>query len=185
MTEIANNNKITVKYILVTGLAVLFSWVLHEFAHWTAGNMLGYEMVMSLNKNTPVNGFFKSDKHYQLISAAGPFITLLQAFLVFFLMKKQKTTLLYPFLFSCFYMRLFATVISFRHLNDEARISNSLAIGTFTLPIIVTAVLLLLVYKTSVNNKFTFRFNLITLGLVIFFSSIIIMADQFLHIRLL
>jgi hypothetical protein len=82
-------------------------------------------------------------------------------------------------------MRLFATVISFRHLNDEARISNSLAVGTFTLPISVTAVLLFLVYKTSVNHKFTFRFNLITLGLVIFFSSVIIMADQFLHIRLL
>jgi hypothetical protein len=185
MTGIVNNNRITGKYILVTGLAVLFSWLLHEFAHWTTGNMLGYKMAMSLNKTTPLSGFFKSDKHYQLISAAGPAITLVQAFLVFFLMKKQKTTLLYPFLFSCFYMRLFATVISFRHLNDEARISNSLTVGTFTLPIIVTAALLFLVYKTSINNKFTFRFNLITLGLIIFFSSVIIMADQFLHIRLL
>jgi hypothetical protein len=147
--------------------------------------MLGYKMVMSLNKTTHVNGGFKSDKHYQLISAAGPAVTILQAFLVFFLMKKQKTIFLYPFLFSCFYMRLFAAVISFRHLNDEARISNSLAIGTFTLPAIVTATLLFLVYKTSINNKFTVRFNLITLGMVIFFSSVLIMADQFLHIRLL
>jgi hypothetical protein len=179
------NNKITGKYIMIAALAVSFSWVLHEFAHWTAGNMLGYKMAMSLNKSFPVNGVLNSDKDYQLISAAGPVITLVQAFLVFFLMKKQKTNLLYPFLFTCFYMRLFAAVISFRHLNDEARISNSLAIGTFTLPIIVTTVLLYLVYKTSVNNNLTLRFNLLTLGLVILFSSIIIMADQFLNIRLL
>jgi hypothetical protein len=102
MTGILNNNKITGKYILVTGLAVLFSWLLHEFAHWTAGNMLGYKMVMSLNKNTPVNGFFKNDKDYQLVSAAGSFITLLQAFLVFFLMKKQKTIFLILFYFLVF-----------------------------------------------------------------------------------
>lgn len=185
MNRTLTNNKITGKYILIAGGAVLFSWVLHEFAHWTAGNMLGYKMIMSLNQTTPVSGVLSSDKDYQLISAAGPAITLLQAFLVFFLMKKRKTNLLYPFLFACFYMRLFATVISSRHLNDEARISHSLAIGTFTLPTLVTAVLLFMVYKTSVDNKFTIRFNLITLGLVILFSSVIILADQFLHIRLL
>jgi hypothetical protein len=185
MNTALENNKITGKYILVTMLAVLFSWVLHEFAHWTAGNLLGYNMGMSLNKTFPVNGVFNSDEDYQLISAAGPAITLLQALLVFFLMKKEKTNRLYPFLFTCFYMRLFATVISFRHLNDEARISNSLVIGTFTLPIIVTAILLLLLYKTSVNKNFTLRFNLFTLGLIILFSSIIILADQFLTIRLL
>jgi hypothetical protein len=185
MNTVLENNKITGKYILVTALAVLFSWMLHEFAHWTAGSLLDYNMGMSLNKTFPVNGVFNSDEDYQLVSAAGPAITLLQALLVFVLMKKEKTNLLYPFLFTCFYMRLFATVISFRHLNDEARISHSLAIGTFTLPIIITTVLLFLVYKTSITKKFTLRFNLFTLGLVIFFSSVIILADQFLAIRLL
>jgi len=179
------HHKITDKYILVTGIAVLVSWLLHEFAHWTIGNILGYKMTMSLNKTFPVNGAFNSDADYQLISAAGPAITLLQAFLIFLLMKKQGPILLYPFLLTCFYMRLFATVISFRRPNDEARISNSLNIGNFTLPLIVTAVLFFLVYKTSVANKLTTQFNLLTLGLIIFFSSVIILADQFLHIRIL
>lgn len=180
-----NNNKISGKYIIVTAVAVLTSWVLHEFAHWLTGVGMGYDMVMSLNQTFPVNGGLNSNKDYQLLSAGGPTFTILQALVIFLMMKKRNNIFLYPFLLVCFYMRFFAAVISFRNPNDEARISMYMNIGKFTLPVIVSLLLFFLVYKTSQSYKLSLRFNLLTLGLIIFFSSLIIMADQFLHIRLL
>ena len=179
------NNTVTSKYILITAVAVAASWVLHELAHWTAGTLLGYEMGMTLNNAFLVSGKFSSDWHYQLVSAAGPVFTLLEAVVVFFIMRRKKIVSLYPFLFTCFYMRLFAAVITIRNPNDEARVSESLGLGTFVLPVIVTAILFFLLYKTSVRYKFSTRFNVINPGLIILFSSVIILADQFFHIRLL
>jgi hypothetical protein len=173
------------KYILITFFAVVASWILHEFAHWIAGTFLGYEMVMTFNKTFPVNGKFVTDSHYQLVSAAGPVITLTEALIIFFVIQQKKIISLYPPLFTCFYMRFFAAVISVRNPNDEARISKSIGLGTYTLPIIVVIILLFLVYKISVTYKFSMKFNMINLGLVILFSSIIILTDQFFHIRLL
>lgn len=181
----AKNNRVNGKYIFFSGIAVFVSWVLHEMAHWAAGKLLGYDMIMGLNKASVVNGGFKSDCHYQMMSAAGPIFTLIEAVIIFMLMGQRRIFYLYPFLFTCFYMRLFATVISLRNPNDEARISKSLGIGTFTLPLIVTAILFFLVYKTSNRYQFSMKLNLITLVLTIFFSSILIGADQLFHIRIL
>jgi len=177
--------KIDKKYIAVFAAAVFFSWTLHELAHWTAGTWLGYRMGMSLNATYPLSGSYQRDSHYQLVSAAGPVFTLLEAILVFVLMMRKKRLGLYPFLFTCFYMRFFATVISFRNPNDEARIGSALGIGKFTLPVAVTALLLLLVYKTSKKYRLGFKFNLANLGLVILFSSAIILADMYFKWRLL
>ena len=173
------------KYILITAIAVVVSWVLHEFAHWTTGTLLGYEMGMTFNKAFPVSGKYNSDWHYQVISAAGPVFTLVEAFVVFLITQRKKPILLYPFLFTCFYMRLFAAVITIRNPNDEARISKSIGLGTYTLPVIIVAILAFLVYKISVKYQFSRKFNLINLGLVIFFSSVIILTDQYFHPRLL
>ncbi|NOT50383.1 MAG: hypothetical protein HOP10_03795 [Chitinophagaceae bacterium] len=178
-------NKISNKYVTITAIAVFSSWVLHEFSHWATGTALGYKMGMSLNKTFLANGSFNSSADYQLVSSAGPAFTILQALLIFLLMKKYRNYLLYPFLLTCFYMRLFATVISFRRYNDEARISDFFGIGAFTLPVIVSVLLFLLVFKTSKDYGFSLRFNLTTLVLVILFSTIIILTDQFLHVRLL
>jgi hypothetical protein len=179
------NKTINSKYLLITAIAVVVSWVLHEFAHWTTGTLLGYEMGMTFNKAFPVSRKYNSDWHYQAISAAGPVFTLVKAFVVFLIMQQKKTILLYPFLFTCFYMRLFAAVITIRNPNDEARISKSIGLGTYTLPIIMVTILSFLVYKISVKYHFSWKFNLINLGLVVLFSSIIILADQYFHIRLL
>src|SRR5258705_4270318 len=105
MTVVNKNKSINSKYILVTLVAVTVSWVLHEFAHWIAGRLLGYEMGMTLNKSFPVDGKYGSGRDYQLISAAGPAFTLIEAIFVFIMMRRKKMTGLYPFLFTCFYMR--------------------------------------------------------------------------------
>jgi hypothetical protein len=142
-------------------------------------------MAMTLNKSFLLNEKYATIADYQIISAAGPLSTLTQAIVIFIVMKHSKIKWLYSFLFTCFYMRFFAAIISFLNPNDEARVSKFLGIGTFTLPIIMVAFLFFFVYKISKQYKFGYRFIAINLGLVILFSSIIILADQFFFIRLL
>jgi len=180
-----NKYKINAKYIIITGVAVLLSWVLHELAHWLTGTLLGYRMAMTLNASFPLEQHFSSDQDYQIVSAAGPLFTLVEALVIFVMMRRKRIPLLYPFLFTCFYMRLLAAILSFFNPNDEARISRSLGLSTFTLPIISVALFSFLVYKISQLYAFNKKFNIITLILIIFFSSVIILSDQFFHIRLL
>jgi hypothetical protein len=183
MPAATNNNTVDTNYFIITAAAVLLTWILHEFAHWTAGTLLGYDMVMTLNTGYSLTS--AEEGHNQIIDAAGPAITLLQALSIFMLMRRYPNKLLYGFLFACLYCRLLATAMSLLNLNDEARISKFFGIGTFTLPLIISAILLLLVYKTSQQYGFNKKFNLINTGLVMLFSSIIILADQFFHIQLL
>lgn len=173
------------KYIAVLAAAVFFSWIFHELAHWVAGELLGYKMAMTLNSGYPLNGQYSRDRDYQVISGWGPIFTLCEAILVFILMIRKRRMLLFPFLFTCFYMRFFAAIMSFRNPNDEARISTAIGVGKFTLPAIITLILFALVYKISKVYKLDVKFNLANLGLTILFSSIIILADMFFKIRVL
>jgi hypothetical protein len=184
MNEHHSVNHIGWKYVLLCFADVLLSFFFHELSHFVTGEFLGYQMGMSLNKAFPVSGKFDSEADYQLISAAGPLFTLLLAFAIFGLMWNRQRKMLYPFLFGCFYMRFFALVISIRNPNDEARISKFLGWGTYTLPAITTAVLFYLVYKTSKRYGFSFRFNAANFGLILLFCSIVIMADQYLPLRI-
>jgi hypothetical protein len=172
-------------YLIITPLAVAASWFFHELAHWATGTFLGYNMAMTLNTAYPLNGTYLSTAHAQLIDAAGPLLTLTEAVLIFFIMRKREATLLYPFLFTCFYMRLLATIISLLNPNDEARISQSLGIGTFTLPLLVTAFLFVLLYKTAAGYGISKKLNSSALLLIMLFSSLIVLSDQFLKLRLI
>ena len=176
--------KIDKKYIGVFIFAVLFSWIFHELAHLAAGKFLDYDMKMTLNSAYPGEGKYLCDFHYHIISAAGPLFTLCEAILVFILMYWRKRVLLYPFLFTCFYMRLLAMIISFLNPNDEARISTAMGIGKFTLPIIVSGILFYMVYKITSRYTFTKKFNLVNLALAVLFTSAIILADKFFHITI-
>ena len=139
---------------------------------------------MTLN-NAYSKGPLPNDRDQQLISAAGPLLTLCEAVLVFFLMKYRRIILLYPFLFTCFYMRFFAGLISILNANDEARISMALGIGKFMLPAVMATLLCLFCYSTSKRYGLGIKFNLANLGLVILFSSLIIPADMYWHVGIL
>jgi len=177
--------KIEKKYIAIFAGAVLLTWIFHELAHLIAGEMLGYKMKMTLNSTYPAVGEHSSDLHNQIISAAGPIFTLCEAAVVCALMYWRKRILLYPFLFTCFYMRCMALFISLFNSNDEARISTAMGIGKFTLPIIVSGTLFYMVYKISLRYALSQEFNLANLGLAILFSWVLILTDMFFHINLI
>jgi hypothetical protein len=171
-------NIIDLKYILITVFAVLFTWVAHEFCHWIVGRCLGYQMAMTLNSAyvlTPngESGNYNFAWEHQVSSAAGPIFTILQAITVYLIMKDRHVPVLYSTLFICFLSRFGATMLSFKpnNFNDEARISHFLGIGAFTLPILVTVFLLILVVLTVRRYQFSAKFvflNFILTGSLIY-----------------
>ncbi|MCE7993002.1 MAG: hypothetical protein HEP71_13525 [Roseivirga sp.] len=176
----------SLRYAGVVLFAVCFTWGIHELTHWFVAIALGYDAVMTLNTVYLQSGEYQQDWHWILVSAVGPLITIGQACLVYrWLIKKGWNPNLYPFLLLTLYTRLLAGVMNLFNLNDEGRISHFLGIGDFTLSIVVSAFLGVLVYKVSKQHKPGWRYQLFTIILIMIFSSILILGDQALDIVLL
>lgn len=117
---------------------VLFSFAIHEFAHWFCGESMGYDLFVGINKAGLANGEYTKDWHKQLVSAAGPFVTIIVALTGLWLVYRYKLVRVFPIVFFSAMMRASATMVSMWHPNDEARISEWLGIGKWTLPLLVT-----------------------------------------------
>ena len=181
-----NNQKITIKYILTAILAVIFTWIIHEFSHWLTSELLGYETIMRVNGTSSVGGENPTDLHKIAISASGPMVTVFQGLLAFLFLKSRNwNKYLYLFLFTAFYMRVLAGLMNFVNPNDEGRISSFLEMGTFTLPILVSGLLFFMVYNLSRKYKLNWKFQLGTTIIIMVLSSILILSDQFFGIRIL
>lgn len=185
MSSIDINKSINSRYVLATLVAVMVTWFVHEFAHWLMGELLGNEMAITLNTCYPISKTYVQNWHQNVISAAGPVVTLIEALIIYLLLKRNYSYLFFPFLLTCFYMRLVAGGISLINPNDEARISQSLGIGTFTLPTIVSAVLFYLVFRTVKTRGFTTKQIATAILVIMLFSSAIILADQAWKVRVL
>jgi len=181
-----NDKKITIKYIFSGILVVIFTWIIHEFAHWLTAEILGYESMMRINGVSSIDGQNPTDLHKIVISASGPILTIIQGLIAFLFLKSQNwNKYLYLFLFTAFYMRTIAGFMNFINLNDEGRISAFLEIGTFTLPTIVSGILFFMLYKVSKKYQLNWKFQLWTTIIIMVASSILILSDQFFDIRIL
>ncbi len=171
---------INIQYILITALAVVLSFFFHELAHLIAGELLGYDMKMTINSVFLAEGEYKNIWHEQIVSAAGPIFTIIVSFMFFYIIRKTNNRYLYPILFFGFYMRFLAMIFSIIQPNDEARISEWLGLGYWILPLTVCFMLLFLVIKTSKEQRYTIKYNLINCILVSVFVAGVILSDQFL-----
>jgi hypothetical protein len=130
---------------------------------------------MTMNTSYPLGvDDFSEEWHGTLISAAGPLFTILQAIVIYLFLRRKNRPMLYPFLLVPFIMRLFASLISFRNPNDEARVSASLGMPMWVLPAIVTGFLLCLVWDISRRNGYTLKFQTMSIVLVLVFTSVVI-----------
>ena len=170
--------RVSTKYIFITFIAVFFTWLLHEFTHWTVGELLGYKMALTLNTSYTKSGYYLQNWHDSLISIAGPIITLLEAVVCYFLLNRSPNQYLFPFLLTCFYMRLLAGILSFINLNDEARVGKALGLGPFILPALITSILFYLTYNIVKSKAIKRNLFIPTILLIIFTSSMIIVADM-------
>lgn len=181
-----SNNKVTSKYCLALIAIVIFTWIIHEFAHWVTAELLGYNSVMRINGVSQVKSAMVTPGHKVYISGTGPLVTVLQGVVAFLLLNNRGwNKLLYGFLFTALYMRLLAGIMNVIHPNDEGRISAYFDLGTFTLPLLVSVFLFFLVYRISKKYSPGFRFQLGTFLVVMAASSVLILADQFFGIRIL
>ncbi|OGX90607.1 hypothetical protein [Hymenobacter coccineus] len=174
-----------VKYTLITLLAVVFTWLFHEFMHWLTGEALGNNMVMTINSGYPESRQYVSPWHATVVSAAGPIATLVQAIVIYSLIKIRYNLALFPFLLTCLYMRTIAGFLNFINPNDEGRVGVDLGVGKFTLSILVVAFLFYLTYKAISNNGISRKEVIITTLVVMFLSSVLVLFDQAVKITIL
>ncbi|HET8858803.1 hypothetical protein [Marivirga sp.] len=174
-----------IKYILISILAVVFSFVVHEFSHWLYGEFLGYDMIMTLNTVYPASGKYNAQSDYMLISAVGPIITLIQTVVFFFLLTRSKNLYFFPFLFNSFYLQLMSGVMNFSRPNDLGRISSYLELGLFTIPILAMLLHSILFFRAIKLNEIKKKSVWITVFYAILFSSIWILTNQFFKVILI
>ena len=118
-------------------LAGFITFALHETGHWLTAVMLGYDAFYGLN-GAGTRSVVTFENH-AIISAAGPAVTIVQAMIALALVHFRTSAAAWVFLFWAAFMRFMATVISLFSANDEARISEWLGWGMWTLPVVVTA----------------------------------------------
>lgn len=123
-------------------IAGFITFAVHEGGHWLAAVLLGHEAFYGLNSAGAREAVSAAD--HAIISAAGPAVTVVQALVALALVQARRSAAAWVFLFWAAFMRFMATLISLFTPNDEARISEWLGWGLWTLPAIVTVGLFVL-----------------------------------------
>ncbi len=145
-------------YLLFIPIAYI-SYLFHEFGHWIIGEILGNDMIYSLNFVWPRNGHYLNESHNLYVSIGGPAFTILLAVASLLILEKYSTMYAYPVLFFQFVLRFFSLVFGGFSKQDEARISSIMGLGTYTVGIIVLIILLLIVIRASYKLKIDLKYN--------------------------
>ena len=132
-------------------VAGFVTFALHEGGHWLAAVLLGHEAYFGLN-SAGARGAVATVDH-MIISAVGPAVTAVQALVALWLVQARASAAGWVFLFWAAFMRFMATVISLFNPNDEARISEWLGWGMWTLPVLVTVALFALLAVGSIRLR--------------------------------
>jgi len=152
-------HRIDLRFILLFIPAAYGTYLFHEFGHWSVGEILGNDMVYTLNYVWPRNGSYVSASHDVYVSIGGPLFTILQSLFGLLIVEKYGTLYAYPFAFFPMFNRFFSLLFGGFGKQDEARISALLGAGTYTVAIIVLVVLLLTVTRCSLKLKMGARDN--------------------------
>lgn len=150
------NWKLALLFIPVAFLTYFF----HEFGHWIVGEMLGNDMIMSLNDAGPRSETFIDESHALYSAMGGPAFSILQAMIFLLIIEKTKSIYVYPAVFFAAFVRFFSIVFGGFNMQDEAKISAMLGIGTYTTAIIVILLLFLFILRSSYILKISLKANL-------------------------
>lgn len=145
-------------YLLFIPIAY-FSYLFHEFGHWIVGEILGNDMIYSLNYVWPKAGYYINENDNLYVSIGGPAFTILLAVISLLILEKFSTIYAYPVLFFQFVCCFFSLVFGGFSQQDEARISLITGLGTYTVAIIVLTFLLLIVIRASYKLKIDLKQN--------------------------
>jgi len=135
------------------------SYLFHELGHWTVGQLLGNQMVYSLNYVWPADGHYLHASDDLYVSVGGPAFSILQSIFALLIIEKYGTLYAYPFAFFPMFNRFFSLVFGGFGRQDEARISAILGIGTYVVAIVVLVTLVSIVMRCSYKLRIGFRTN--------------------------
>lgn len=160
-------------------LAFFVTNLVHEASHWLMGAALGFEMRFGLNGVS----YLSASAPWQraLADIAAPTVTVLQAFIAYACVMRTASVKAFGFLYAAFFMRLAASLISVIYPNDEARVSLFIGLGKWTLPALVTAVLLILVAKASKHLRLGWKDQLASYVIASLSISAIVALDRVLR----
>ena len=165
----STENKLSLKFILLFIPVAYTSYLFHEFGHWIIGEILGNNMVYSLNNVWPRSGHYIGADNDLFVTIGGPVFTILLSILFLLIIEKYKNMYAYPFVLFQLVLRFLSLVVGGFELQDEARISAILGLGKYTVAIIVVLILFLIVlraiYLLRINwKKNSYLFTMSTLS---------------------
>ena len=163
-------------WLLVVGL---FSFLIHEGAHWLAGAAFGADMEFGINAVRFLSALTPGQK--AVTDLAGPLVTIIQAGIAFALIMRSKSQLAFAFLYFAAFMRVVAGFISLFMPNDEARLSAWLGLGMWTLPLLVGGALVATVWKASRTLRLTWKDQLLCYAVTSVITAMIVGIDRFMR----
>lgn len=150
---------IDVSFFLLFIPIAYFSYLFHEFGHWSVGEILGNRMVYSLNYVWPKDGRYLQASHALYVSIGGPAFSVLQAVIAVLIIEKFETLYAYPFAFFPMFNRFFSVLFGGFSNQDEARIAVIMGTGTYLVAIIVLAILLMIAIRCSYKLRISAKTN--------------------------
>ncbi len=154
-----NHRRVQPSFYGVLALVAVATYLVHEAAHWLVGAALGYPVSYGVNSVVP--GAPMTETHHILMSAAGPAVTVLIALAAFVVVLRRHSLTAYAVLYFALFMRVVAAGVSLFNLNDEARISDMMGWGTWTLPALVILVLLVPTVIASLTLRLSWKVNVL------------------------
>lgn len=150
------NRRIVILSILFIPITFV-SYYFHELGHWIIGELLGNDMGYSLDGVWPKAVYYIDNLHGLYVGIGGPAFSILQAFIFMIIIEKYRYIYAYPFIFIPLLMRFFSITFGGFNKQDEAGISATLSLGTYTIAIIVLLILFLIVWRASYKLKIGFK----------------------------
>lgn len=178
------NTEEHIRYAIISFFSVLFIFLSHEFTHWLMGESLGYDMAMYINHTEPADGKYRSPEDYQLVALAGPLITIFLTLITTLYVRRTRDLRLFPLIFAGFYIILLSGIMNIFNPVDLGRVSRYLGVGLYTLPLIAAGIQFLLMDIAAKRSGITQKMVLVTVFWGVLFSSILILSDQILRLRL-
>ncbi len=139
------NWKVALSFIPIA----FFTYLFHELGHWTIGELLGNDMMLSLNSSNARTGVLIDDTHNLYISMGGPAFTILQALIFLLITIKTKSIYAYSVVFFAVFCRFFSIILGGFSQQDEARISSMLNTDKYLIAMIVLLVLFLIIWRCN------------------------------------
>ena len=172
------DGKVDLKLILLFIPVAYFSYIFHEFGHWTIGEILGNSMTFSLNNVSPQSGQYIYSTHSLWVCLGGPVFTFLLALIFLLIIKIYKKAWAYPFVFFQFFSRFFSIVFGEFSIQDEAKISAIIGIGKYTIAISVILLLFFMIWRASYILKLNFKSNWYFFTISVVCELLVIFTDR-------